>query len=929
MWLVTNHCEWFTTGVAARTANTTTRFEQKQMKRNHAALLAAATALAAGIISAQGATSTWTGSADNLWTTGGNWTPAGPPAPGDDILFPNVSAQSVDLGFSTPSIGSLTFNAPDAYSLANGWLTLGGSFLQNGTGSVTIGADLDLGGVNRDFGGSGSGLVTLGNPVTDNALAGARAYFTGGNWVITNSANTVDRFTVGSGATVTVAGSVASVPDYPAPWYLGGNGTSGGFFGAVDGGTLQIQATQPVGGWFTALTPTVNSSIDWADRAFVYGPNGGTLVFNTAPPMSSPPVWFSQGGTSTLVVGEPLPYSGDPWAPNVGAPTDGTNQYRSPFEVEYGVALGIFQNSSYTYSGAPANYKWRTGSGDFQLILTNGASAYLDWNVMTNGNFIIRGHPGGDSSVVETNATGWTRNVGRLAIRGVHRNGAQYSTASAADAPAWAAPGVISRSFYMPQPYAIKFYDAVQVWNRNDHGRLACDISVEPGASVDVCGGRRVAGYDWGHIASTTIAGPTNLLTIQSGGRLNLNLQLRSNIGDGRTSVYGESAGLRIFSLVDIKDGGQLKIYRSQTNAIGQNASSGGGAATKCIELFRPITGNGTTAADSRLVVDLPFSPGSDSGKDGFNNSGKDGVSWTANPNAGSAGNFPGSFPIVNGTGDYGLRVVGKAAYLTNYLYAVRKYPNSLAQPDQALTGLTGAGGTLTLAVNDNDTLPINNGPVSASAVKLGLDKEGGSTPTFVLGTDASMVNFAGLVLKGGTASVDDSSTVTMQTLKLAGSATINLGTVAGGSMLSFANSSAVAWNVGTLTITSWNGSTTGGGSDQIKVGTDATGLTPAQLAQIKWIAPNGGADVTGAKILSTGEIVPADSTPPVISSPALVGGHFVFQVAGAPGQTCVVQSATNLTPPVVWANVLTNTGTFNFTNAVTLPESYFRVLGQ
>jgi hypothetical protein len=283
----------------------------------------------------------------------------------------------------------------------------------------------------------------------------------------------------------------------------------------------------------------------------------------------------------------------------------------------------------------------------------------------------------------------------------------------------------------------------------------------------------------------------------------------------------------------------------------------------------------------------------------------------------GGAETFPGADLIVHGTGDYGLRIQGGVTNVAN------------ATANGRYGRISGSGGTLTLAADDNGTLEVG-GPTDVScAVSLGLDSQGGSTPTYTLLAGQDLQNYAGLVLKGGTAAANDFSSVTMKTLRLAGSATIRLGTDAGGSLLGFANSSAVAWNAGTLTITSWNGSASGGGSDQITFGTDATGLTAGQLAQVKWIAPNGGADVTGAKILSTGEIVPADA-PPVISSPGLVGGQFMFQVvAGSPAQASVVQSATNLTPPVIWANVLTNSGTFNFTTPVTLPQSYFRVLGQ
>lgn len=67
---------------------------------------------------------------------------------------------------------------------------------------------------------------------------------------------------------------------------------------------------------------------------------------------------------------------------------------------------------------------------------------------------------------------------------------------------------------------------------------------------------------------------------------------------------------------------------------------------------------------------------------------------------------------------------------------------------------------------------------------------------------------------------------------------------------------------------------------------------------------------------------------PTRIATPMIVGGQIVFEVVGGlPTQTSVVQLATNLTAPVFWANVGTNTGTFSFTNSAALPESYYRVL--
>lgn len=83
---------------------------------------------------------------------------------------------------------------------------------------------------------------------------------------------------------------------------------------------------------------------------------------------------------------------------------------------------------------------------------------------------------------------------------------------------------------------------------------------------------------------------------------------------------------------------------------------------------------------------------------------------------------------------------------------------------------------------------------------------------------------------------------------------TIDLG--GGASIFLLANSSAQAWN-GTLSITNWSGSTSGGGTDQLFFGTDATGLTAGQIAAVSFLNPDGFAPGTsGAQLLSTGELV-------------------------------------------------------------------------
>jgi hypothetical protein len=89
----------------------------------------------------------------------------------------------------------------------------------------------------------------------------------------------------------------------------------------------------------------------------------------------------------------------------------------------------------------------------------------------------------------------------------------------------------------------------------------------------------------------------------------------------------------------------------------------------------------------------------------------------------------------------------------------------------------------------------------------------------------------------------------------LEGDATIDLAGSA--SRLSFAKSSGEIWPGGaTLVVANWNGNLSGGGAEQLKFGTSQSGLTPAQLNQIRFRAGSS-SDLYSAKILNTGEVVP------------------------------------------------------------------------
>ena len=150
----------------------------------------------------------------------------------------------------------------------------------------------------------------------------------------------------------------------------------------------------------------------------------------------------------------------------------------------------------------------------------------------------------------------------------------------------------------------------------------------------------------------------------------------------------------------------------------------------------------------------------------------------------------------------------------------------------------------------------------------------------------------------------------------LASNATINLAGSA--SLLSFANSSGETWaGNATLLVTNWNGNPSGGGAEQLKFGTDQSGLTSAQLGQI-WFSVNGSTNLYGAKILPTGEVVPNQTIAPSVAY-SMKGNNFV--VSWPAGWT--LQAATNVPGP--YSDVLNATSPY--TNDMILqPQQFFRL---
>ena len=166
--------------------------------------------------------------------------------------------------------------------------------------------------------------------------------------------------------------------------------------------------------------------------------------------------------------------------------------------------------------------------------------------------------------------------------------------------------------------------------------------------------------------------------------------------------------------------------------------------------------------------------------------------------------------------------------------------------------------------------LTASNGSALGSTSSITVN----STGTLALGNNAGAYtasdhinNSAGVTLDGGTFNTNGlsehgASNNTAGIGKLTLSSTSIIDMASGSSVIAFANSNTLlggpAWT-GTLKIYNWSGTPiTGGGTDQLYIGSDATGLSATQLQEIQFYSGNGTGLFTGPTgILSNGEIVP------------------------------------------------------------------------
>jgi autotransporter-associated beta strand protein len=176
------------------------------------------------------------------------------------------------------------------------------------------------------------------------------------------------------------------------------------------------------------------------------------------------------------------------------------------------------------------------------------------------------------------------------------------------------------------------------------------------------------------------------------------------------------------------------------------------------------------------------------------------------------------------------------------------------------------AGGTV------NPTLAgvgINLIQLSGTSVLAGNNTYSGTTTisggTLQLGAAERIADTSNLILNGGTLDTAGFSE-TLGTLSLTADSSIDLGS--GSSALVFADSSALLWNAFSLDIANWTP-----GNDTIRFGLSDSALTPAQLAQIRFLdygnAPG--------QLDPSGFLSPAAVPEPSSTALALLGGIALF----------------------------------------------------
>jgi hypothetical protein len=193
----------------------------------------------------------------------------------------------------------------------------------------------------------------------------------------------------------------------------------------------------------------------------------------------------------------------------------------------------------------------------------------------------------------------------------------------------------------------------------------------------------------------------------------------------------------------------------------------------------------------------------------------------------------------------------------------------------------------------------------------------------WIKGAPAFSVTNAAVSSLGGAITIQDSI---QQFGRLTMGADSGINLAGGSAVLRFADSHTNSWQSQLAGVTphlivyNWNGSTNGGGTDQLAFGASSAGLTASQVSQIRFVNPAGFASGTyPARIRSNGEVVPG--APPTLQT-SRSGNQFVLTWPGS----YQLLSATNMLGPYQPVSGAASPYTID---TRTDPQRFFRLLGQ
>ncbi len=403
-------------------------------------------------------------------------------------------------------------------------------------------------------------------------------------------------------------------------------------------------------------------------------------------------------------------------------------------------------------------------------------------------------------------------------------------------------------------------------------------------------------------LGGAVILGAASTINVSSGSlTLSGSLQLPYNLtwtGAGNGNISGQISGAGLF---DKTGTGTLTFSGTQgiTNTLGLQIDGGtvifnhnSGANTWNGPI---VVGNNTSAVGTSTLQLAQNDQIADSLAVTVNNSGVFDLNGS-NETIGSLGMTGGTVQSGAGTltigsagGNFTTNASGNIATVTGNLQlqattttftvargaaatdlAVNAVVSGSSNLVKAGAGILSLGGTAantftgTVTVNASTLTLSKTAGVNAIAGSGIIINTGG---TLMLGASNQIGSSTTMNLAGGTFATNgfsegSSSTAGLGTLTLSNSSTLNLG--AGSSVIAFADSHSTAWTAGqSLSVTNWSGNLTGGGTDQLFFGSSNTTLTSTQLSEITFVNPSGlAAGSYGAKILTSGEIVPFSAVP-------------------------------------------------------------------